>query len=155
MKKLLFFAALACSLAACDRDSDKVSENGNLHRRLTDVGIEKNVVYRVMKGVAYKNDISYKFFEPDLTVTFISTTQVKEVQGNHTYICNYEVIDDKNITYPGDFKQAFIKITPVNTNSNNAIVIEPTKSCTLERENGEIFLYQESSTSFKPYKLVK
>lgn len=155
MKNLLF--ALICIFTiSCSRSDSNDSEQNNnqFNSKLSAVGLEKNVSYKIQKRNFYNGAYSYQSYSPEITVTFIDNNQIKEVQGNNTYISNYELINS-NSNYPDpNYQQVYLKITSSN-NSNNATVVTPTTQCYFEKSNGELKLFKDQSQTYEVFKFIK
>lgn len=155
MKNLLF--ALICIFTiSCSRNDSNDSEQNNnqFNSKLSAVGLEKNVSYKIQKRNFYNGAYSYQSYSPEITVTFIDNNQIKEVQGNNTYISNYELINS-NSNYPDpNYQQVYLKITSSN-NSNNATVVTPTTQCYFEKSNGELKLFKDQSQTYEVFKFIK
>ena len=155
MKNLLF--ALICIFTiSCSRSDSNDSEQNNnqFNSKLSAVGLEKNVSYKIQKRNFYNGAYSYQSYSPEITVTFIDNNQIKEVQGSNTYISNYELINS-NSNYPDpNYQQVYLKITSSN-NSNNATVVTPTTQCYFEKSNGELKLFKDQSQTYEVFKFIK
>lgn len=152
----LLFALICIFTISCSRNDSNDSEQNNnqFNSKLTTVGLEKNVSYKIQKRNFYNGAYSYQSYSPEITVTFIDNNQIKEVQGNNTYISNYELINS-NSNYPDpNYQQVYLKITSSN-NSNNATVVTPTTQCYFEKSNGELKLFKDQSQTYEVFKFIK
>ena len=159
MKKFfLFFNALVIVLTifSCSSDDD----NNDRDVTLADLGLEKNVKYKVQRYRQIDKDYNWDYvdFSPNIYVTILDDSSIEEINEDGSSIVKYNLIPTKISSYPNpnSYIETYLdfiedKPTPIFT-----YIISARKNCKFYRSSEGIFLHKPLGSSyFESYKFVK
>lgn len=159
MKKFfLFFNALVLVLTifSCSSDDD----NNDRDVTLADLGLEKNVKYKVQRYRQIDKDYNWDYvdFSPNIYVTILDDSNIEEINEHGTSIMKYNLIPTEISSYPNPnlYIETFVDFIEEKPTSTWTYIISARKNCKFYRSSGNLYLHKPLGSSyFESYKLVK